>query len=164
MAEILLMRHAKSQRDVPLPDLARPLSPRGEKAARRMGGVLTAMGKVPDLILSSPAVRAESTARLAADAGEWDASIEIVDSLYGGGVRHLFDATRVTPNSASRVMLVGHEPTWSMAVASLCGGGDHRMVTAAVACVETAAFAVAGPGSGRLLWMLTPRLFTDGTL
>ena len=129
-----------------------------------MGAVLTGMAKTPDVILSSPAVRATSTADHAADEGGWGAPVQIVNSLYGGGVRQVVDAIRATPHPASRVMLVGHEPTWGLAVASLCGGGNHRMVTAAVACIEVPAFAVAGPGSGRLLWLLAPRLFTDGAL
>ena len=55
-----------------------------------------------------------------------------------------------------RVLVVGHEPTWSMTVETLIGGGAIAMVTAAVACVETAAGPV--PGTGMLRWMLHPRL------
>ena len=49
-----------------------------------MGKFLTRVGAVPDLILSSPAVRARTTAELAGRSGKWSATIEIVQSFYGG--------------------------------------------------------------------------------
>ena len=72
MPELLLMRHAKSDwGSGDEDDRARPLAERGRKAARRLGRFLTAAGQVPALVLSSPAVRALETARLAVAAGGW---------------------------------------------------------------------------------------------
>ena len=66
MAELLLMRPGKSDWSASFEnDGRRPLSSRGRNAAETMGRVLTAAGKAPDFILSSPAVRAHSTAEMA---------------------------------------------------------------------------------------------------
>jgi phosphohistidine phosphatase len=162
MPEVLLMRHAKSVRDAPVPrDRDRPLAPRGEEAAAAIGIALVRMGAAPDHVLTSPAVRAETTARIAAEVGEWGAEIEVVEALYGGGTASVLAAIAEAPD-VGRIMLVGHEPTWSDAVATLVGGGNHRMVTAAVACIEVAS--LRRPAHGSLLWMLAPRLLTDGDL
>jgi len=108
------------------------------------------------MILTSPAVRAHSTASLVASAAEWDSPITVVDELYGGGVPALFDAIG---DRRGRVLVVGHEPTWSMAVETLIGGGTIQMVTAAVACVEVDGRP--GPGRGWLRWLIHPRLYDE---
>lgn len=154
MAELLLMRHAKSDHPPGVPDRDRPLSGRGRGSAETIGREITRMGAVPDTILTSPAVRAHTTAQIARRAGGWSAPIEVVESLYGGGVRSLLDALGT---GRGRVLAVGHEPTWSMAVETLIGGGSIAMVTAAVACVEIHGLPAAG--AGMLRWMLHPRLF-----
>ena len=84
MPELILLRHAKSDWGAGfVTDRDRPLARRGEKAAYAMGRALTLAGKMPDLVISSPAVRAETTARLAAQAGEWPARIDLDERLYG---------------------------------------------------------------------------------
>ena len=161
MPEILLMRHAKSDWDASFgDDRDRPLNRRGINSARAMGRALRRSRRVPDAVLTSPAVRARRTAEIAADAGDWETPIEVVDSLYGGGVSTVIAA--IAAAGSDRVMAVGHEPTWSATVAALIGGGRVRMATGTVAAIEVPSMARLQPGSGRLLWMLTPRLFTDG--
>ena len=147
------MRHAKSEHPPAVPDRDRPLSDRGHRSALAVGRAITAYGAVPTTILSSPAVRARTTVELARRAGGWQAPIEIVDGLYGGGVGTVL---RILAGASGRTLVVGHEPTWSMTVETLIGGGSVAMVTAAVACVETAG--APEPGSGLLRWMIHPRL------
>lgn len=156
MAEFLLMRHAKSEHPPGVPDRERPLSARGMASAAAVGRAVSDFGAVPDTILSSPAVRARETARIARSEGGWDATVELVDDLYDGGVADLLDALAA---GAGRVLVVGHEPTWSMAVSSLIGGGAIRMATAAVACLEGPTPPV--PASASLRWMIHPRLLLD---
>lgn len=122
-------------------------------SAAAVGRAMTQHGAVPDSIVSSPALRARTTATLARDAGGWEAAIDLVDGLYDGGVTSVFEALRARNG---RVLAVGHEPTWSMAVASLIGGGSIQMVTAAVACLECPGDP--GPGQGALRWMIHPRM------
>jgi phosphohistidine phosphatase len=167
MAEVVLMRHGKSDWDAPYDsDAGRPLSARGRRAAETMGRVLTSMGRAPDFILTSPAARAHATAQMAVAAGAWYADVHVVDALYGGGPRAVLAALRSVPPPSIRVMVVGHEPSWSAAVSVLIGGGDVRMPTGAAAGLEVLvrSWAAIGPATCRLRWLLPPRLFTDGEL
>jgi phosphohistidine phosphatase len=163
MPELLLLRHGKSDWDAAFGhDRDRPLSSRGVAAAGTMGRVLTAMRKQPELVLTSPARRARSTAELAAEAGEWTASITDVEELYGAGPGAVFSTIAATEPDVGRLMIVGHEPTWSHAASLLIGGGSVRVVTGAVTAIEVPSWSRVEPGAGLLRWMLTPRLFTDG--
>lgn len=159
MAEILLMRHAKSGYPAGVPDRDRPLSGRGERSAAAIGSAISTFGAQPDRVLTSPARRARATADLAHAAGDWACQIDIVEDLYGGGVRDVVAA--INGAGHDRVLLVGHEPTWSAAASLLIGGGTLHMVTATVACIESSL--PAGSGSGWLRWMLHPRLLLDAT-
>ena len=161
MPELLIMRHAKSDWGVGLAsDRERPLAPRGVKAAKRMGKFLTKVGAAPDLILSSPAVRARTTAEFANKAGRWAAPMEIVPSFYGGGWADVVEAVLAAGDSAERILVTGHEPTWSDLVSVLTGGSQIAMPTAAVACIAFAGdgWAGLGPNCGELQWQITPAL------
>lgn len=84
MRTLLVMRHAKSDWNADYGrDHDRPLNQRGVRSARYMGQLLSEEGKVPDLVITSTAVRARSTAQLANDAGDWDAEIVLDSNLYG---------------------------------------------------------------------------------
>lgn len=167
MAELILLRHAKSNWEADYSrDERRPLSSRGRHAAVAMGKVLAATGNAPDFVLTSPAMRAHSTAEMAAAAGGWKATVHVVDELYGGGASSVLSALRTVPAPCTRVLVVGHQPTWSETVRILIGGGDIAMPTAAAAGLEVlvGSWEAIGPGTCRLRWLLPPRLFTDGNL
>jgi len=159
MPELEFMRQAKSDWQADYDDdHERPLAPRGVKAAKRMGRVLGRSGRAPDLVLTSTAVRARTTAELASEAGQWRCRIELVDSLYGADPRAVVAmvAARQLPD---RVMVVGHEPTLSALVAVLVGGGRIEMPTAAVACVGFEGnWSGLEPGRGQLLWLVIPKM------
>ena len=68
MKTLYLVRHAKSSWKYPnLDDFERPLNKRGRKNAPFMGRILKKLKAVPDLVISSPANRAATTARIIAD-------------------------------------------------------------------------------------------------
>ena len=160
MLELLVMRHAKSDWDSGAgDDHERPLSDRGVKAARTIGRFLARAEMVPELVISSTAVRARATVELAAAAGEWRCPVEHTRAFYGADAGAIFSKL-VARSAPSRLMVVGHEPTWSELVSLLIGGGAVRMATAAVACVELPAdrWSAIEPGSGRLAWLVTPKL------
>ena len=114
---------------------------------------------VPDLVLASTAVRALETARVAARAGNWGAPIEPRRELYDEDVSGVLGTIAGAPDS-ERLMVVGHEPTWSGVVAELIGGARIRLPTAAIACVELDAvrWAEIAGGRGQLLWLAIPKL------
>lgn len=129
------MRHGKSDWNAEHgPDHERPLNARGIASARVMGRVLSERGLAPDLAITSSAVRALSTARLAAEEGKWECDIVVEPGLYGSGTDDAVDvASRADP--VDRLMLVGHQPTWSVLV-SVLTGEQVDMKTATVAVID----------------------------
>ena len=129
------MRHAKSDWNANYgADHDRPLNERGKRSARAIGEALTADGVAPDHIISSTAVRARTTAELAASAGRWDCELVLDSRLYGGGADTVVSVAASTERG-ERLMLVGHEPTWSFLVSRLTG--THvDMKTATVALID----------------------------
>ncbi|MGB7661527.1 MAG: histidine phosphatase family protein [Nitrososphaeraceae archaeon] len=84
MKTLLIMRHAKSSwKEQDLPDYDRPLNKRGKNDAPRMGKLLKDEDLVPDLIMSSTAVRAKKTAELVAKTRKYKGKIVLDRSLYG---------------------------------------------------------------------------------
>ena len=83
MKTLVLLRHAKSAWDsADLPDIDRPLSPRGQKAAPLMGERLKKAGYVPDLVLCSTAKRAQETLDLIAASLPKKAKVQHLKELY----------------------------------------------------------------------------------
>lgn len=113
MKTLYLMRHAKSSWDFEgLSDHDRPLNNRGRKAAPLMGRELVAREIEIDLLLSSSAVRALTTATLMAKELEYDPEkIAVEEQIYKADKRELLDIIRGIPNQFDRVMLVGHNNT-----------------------------------------------------
>lgn len=85
-----------------------------------MGRVLTGLDMVPDHVISSTAVRARTTAALAAEAGGWDSKIDLEPGFYRTGPTAVLETASGAPG-VERLMLVGHQPTWSMLVHHLSG-------------------------------------------
>ena len=127
-----------------------------------MGRFLASAGQVPDAAITSPAVRAEATLGLVMAAAAWSCPARSAEALYGGGVAGLLDEVRSEPTATRVLLVVGHEPTCSEAVALLIGGGQVRLPTAAVARIdlEVQRWDEVGPGAGVLVWSVVPRLLT----
>lgn len=144
------MRHAKSDRaNWRGPDRHRPLNRRGRHAAADVAAFVAAVGEVPELVVSSPAVRAETTARILVEA--WGTPLRLDDRLYGGGVADVLAVVAAHP--VDRLLVVGHEPTCSTVVRRLTGG-DVAMRTATLAGIDLEA----GLRRGTLRYLLQPRL------
>jgi phosphohistidine phosphatase len=161
---LILFRHAKSDwgADSTGDDSLRPLSERGRRAARTMGRFLTSARQVPDLAMTSPAVRAEQTLRLAMEAGAWECPVRVRPALYGE-VGDLMGEIRNVPVDTRSLLLVGHEPTWSAAARLLTGAGQIRFPTAAMLRLdfELDRWCEIDAGIARIDWLVVPRLL-DG--
>ena len=163
MKTLLLMRHGKSDWDASFGhDHERPLAKRGIGAAETMGRFLAAAGELPDVIITSAAVRAEQTIRLAGAAGDWGVPVCATDALYNPRPEAVLDEVRAEPDTTEKLMIVGHEPTWSGMLTLLVGGGRYPFPTAAVARIDLPAVTWADLeyGTGELRWLVTPRLLT----
>ncbi|MDX8392205.1 MAG: histidine phosphatase family protein [Mariprofundaceae bacterium] len=121
MKQLLLIRHAKSDwNDFNLTDFDRPLNERGQRDAPRMGARLKKTGIKPDIFLSSPALRARSTAEFIAMSLTFPtAQIEWVNELYLASATGMMAIIRHTPDTFNTLALVAHNPGISDLAASL---------------------------------------------
>jgi len=161
MPRLMLFRHGKSDWNTSARgDRERPLSGRGERAAGTMGVVLRKMGETPDRVVTSPAIRAESTAAIARLSGGWNAPLEIAEALYGAGPDEALEIAARCGTDAERLMLVGHEPTWSQLAARITGGRiSVRTATVLGFDLDTTSWSGAARSRGVLAYALHPRMF-----
>lgn len=112
MKRLLLCRHAKSGwSDSTMADIDRPLNTTGKKEAAKMGQRLASYGIRPDLIISSPARRALSTAvKLAKGVIYPQQNIVVNDKIYAARPDELLHVIRRLDNSLNTVYLIGHNP------------------------------------------------------
>ena len=144
---LYLLRHAKSSWDDPdLGDAERPLAPRGERAARRVAGLLREQGVKPDLVLCSPARRARETLEAVAPAFGSGTELRVEEDLYGAGAGELLARLRQVSPGTRSVMVVGHNPGIHDLALELVGAGEetaladlrHKFPTAALATLMVA--------------------------
>ena len=161
MPALMLLRHAKSDWNAEYgTDRDRPLNKRGVRSARAVGRVVADYGLVPDLALTSPAVRAADTVRIAAATGEWKTRIVPLSGLYGADPSYVLHVIRQVED-ARRLMVVGHEPTMSGFLERM-SGSYVRVPTGTLASliVRSTRWADVGWGTGELELFVRPRLLT----
>ena len=131
---LVLMRHAKSSWDSPgLVDHDRPLNDLGRQDAPRMGRRLLERGIEPDVIITSTAKRARSTAELVAGELGTPARRIIADErLYAASVDTMLRVIRSLDDRIASAMLVGHNPEMTE-LATRFSKAAEAMPTAAVA-------------------------------
>ncbi len=131
-----------------------------------MGAWMRAQGIIPDIIFSSPAVRAGETARLAAEAMHL-VTANIIDdpAIYEGGRNELLQVVQTLPKTAGRVLLVGHNSGIDDLVLFLSGGtvvvpSDGKLMpTAALArFVISGAWGKLAPDRAKFIEIIRPRL------
>jgi phosphohistidine phosphatase len=130
---LLILRHAKSSwSDSSLDDWQRPLSGRGITDAPRVGEMLRDRSLIPDLIVSSDAVRARTTAEAAAKSAGYVGQILLEPSLYGATPDEIIAVLNSLSNeSPDTVLVVGHNPGLEGLIHQL-SGEHHAMPTAAL--------------------------------
>ena len=134
MKTLYLIRHAKSDWDNPLlQDIERPLNNRGYADANVMSQRL----KKPDLIISSPAVRALSTALIFARRLNYEANnICIRQELYDTSVKDYLTVIKHIPDTIDTVFLFAHNPIISDTAHTLSKGLPNEMPTCAIAGIS----------------------------
>jgi phosphohistidine phosphatase len=133
MKTLLVMRHAKSSwDDERLADHDRPLNQRGLKASKRMGRLLRDENLVPNLIMSSSALRAMATSERVAEACGYEKPIMKRPELYLAEPAGYVQTLHGLEASLDRVLVMGHNPGLEQLVETLTGKA-LRMPTAAIA-------------------------------
>lgn len=109
------MRHGKSSwAESDQRDFDRPLKKRGIKEAALVAEQMVKSGIQPDVIISSPANRAKSTAILVAQAIDYPLeNLEFEQVIYGAGLYDILKLVARTSDSANTIMLFGHNPTFT---------------------------------------------------
>jgi len=135
MKLLLILRHAKSSwKGKGISDHARPLNKRGKKAAPLMGQVLYEDDFVPDVILSSTALRARETADLVAEASGFEGEVDYLDDFYHAWPSDYLSALCSLSDKINTAMVVGHNPGMELLLEMLTGQSE-RFPTAALASV-----------------------------
>ena len=122
-----LLRHGDAAEGSP--DAVRPLTDKGREQARAAGRALKKLGVKPAACLTSPKLRAADTGRIACE--ELGIEPRLEPKLAGGP----FDPEALAAGLGDDVLLVGHDPDFSMAVHNLTGA-QVRMKKGGLAGVE----------------------------
>ncbi|MDH3364079.1 MAG: histidine phosphatase family protein [Gammaproteobacteria bacterium] len=138
MKTLTLVRHAKSSwKDTRLSDRERPLNKRGKRDAPVMGNRMIEHGIRPSLIISSPARRAWSTAKIIA--AQISYPIEFLqreNGLYLASRDEILDIIVAQDNRFNNLMIVGHNPGLTDFANFLSPGLTNNLPTAGVVSVQ----------------------------
>ena len=165
-SRLLVVRHAKSAWPPGVPDRERPLGPRGQRDAPRMGRRIRELVGTLDLALISPTRRTQQTWELMNGELDHRGPVEIDQRIYDAWGGNMIDLVGQLPEQARTVLVLGHEPGVSELVLSLCGPGNPdlrlrvatKFPTCAVAVLTaTAPWAALRPGHAELTAFTTPK-------
>jgi len=160
MKTVILFRHGKSDWKTNYGrDHDRPLARRGIKAAKKMGVYLSNIQEIPDLIISSTALRAKTTAELALKSGGWSSQLILERNIYGSSINDLIYILNQQNPKINIICLVGHEPTFSSFLTYSTNSPCPKFPTASMARIDfkTNIWKEISFGKGILAWMIKPK-------
>ncbi|CAH2064333.1 unnamed protein product [Thlaspi arvense] len=168
---LILLRHAHSSWDnLSLRDHDRPLTKAGQADAAKVAQILSTLGWLPQLILSSDATRTKETLKSmqAQVDGFMEANVHFIPSFYsiaamdGQTAEHLQQIiSKHSSPDITTVMCMGHNKGWEEA-ASMLSGASVKLKTCNAALLQAfgnsweEAFALAGPGGWKLEGVVAP--------
>ncbi len=135
MKDLILLRHAKSSWDTPgLHDIERPLNKKGFRNAPLIASILKNQYKIkPDLIISSPAVRAKQTVEIISRELEYPPEkIKYVQKLYSASFTEILSVLHSINGENNCVILTGHNPELTEASNILSGKYIENIPTCGV--------------------------------
>lgn len=141
MKQLIVIRHAKSSWDKPeFADHARPLNKRGLRDAPNMASRLKEKRIFPDIMISSPALRALNTCLIFAKELSFSKEKIITrDSLYHASAEEILDVVRSLPDfddTEEVALLFGHNPGLTEFVNLLAGENIMNIPTCGVASIS----------------------------
>lgn len=133
-----MVRHAKSNWDYPhLRDIERPLNDKGLKDAPGMAKFFANLGNHPDVLISSPAVRALTTALFFKIEMELEGEeIWVRDEIYEGAANTMMRLVRMLPENIKTPMLFGHNPGFTMFANHFPGGDFMNVPTCGIVHIQ----------------------------
>ncbi len=159
--EVYVVRHGIAiDREDPKcpPDPERYLTEEGVEKTKRVAAAVAALGATPDLLLSSPYVRAMQTAEIFASALDYSKQkIRRTDLLLPGAEPSLFFRELAKDKQTSTLFVFGHAPQLDDIIAAALGSKHHitSLKKAGVALLELKRVS---PPNGQLVWLAPPKL------
>jgi phosphohistidine phosphatase len=165
MKTLYLVRHAKSSWKYPrLNDFERPLNKRGRKNAPFMGSILKKLKVAPDLVISSPANRAATTARIIADSIDYPLEkIHYNETIYASSEYELIQVIQQLDDTVNQAMLVSHNPALTDLANTIADTAISNIPTCGVFCVNLSisSWAKIGEQRGKLKFFEFPKKHTS---
>ena len=173
MRRLMLLRHAKTERAEPgQRDRDRKLMKRGRADAPTLGAYMTHHDLIPDLVLVSPAARAQQTWDLVAEAFAKPPRQETDDRIYNASPHKLLYVV-AEPRKAKKLLIVGHNPSLHEFALQLIASGDvevreqlrEKLPTSGLVVMDLPIedWAELRPHSARLERFVTPRSIAAAT-
>ncbi len=158
---LIFMRHAKSDWSIPgQKDFDRILNNRGFNDAPRMGRRLMEKGIKPDLVISSPAIRAKTTAEYVCEQLNYDIdTIQYDEEVYEASVRSLLLVINNLSDKNNCVLIFGHNPTHTYLAEYLTKEVIGNIPTAGAVCIEFEfdSWQLVSEGTGKMKWFEYPK-------
>lgn len=163
---LILIRHGKSDwSNNGEKDFDRPLNNRGNMDAPRMGGKLKDMGIMPDLIVSSPALRTTLTAEyICEQIGYPYEQVDFQEDIYEASVRTLLKVVNELSEKHHTVIIVGHNPGFSYLAEYLAGTVIGNIPTCGIVELEfdLETWAMVSQNTAMLKSFIYPKMFFGG--
>jgi phosphohistidine phosphatase len=174
MRRLMLLRHAKSDRSLPgMRDRDRPLAPRGEVAAARIGTYMAHHSLLPDRTICSTAIRTRATWTLVSKQFERSPPTSFEDRIYEAAPAAILEALRETPHDVHALLVIGHNPGMQDVAGQLIASGDvearerlrEKFPTTGLAVIDFAFddWSKLHRRAGRLDRFVTPRSLSETT-
>ena len=159
---VILFRHGKSDWDAKYEgDHDRPLAKRGIRDAKQMGKFLSKRAEIPELILSSTALRTRETTKIAMEAGNWDVDVELEKKIYGASLKEIINIIKSQDNKYNSICLVGHEPIFSTIITLINNKKKIKFPTATMARISFSTSdwkrILLEPDKCKLDWFIKPK-------
>lgn len=148
---LYVLRHGQAEAQI-TSDEVRQLTAKGREETKKMLGAFAAQMQPLDAIWASPLIRAQQTARIAADFFP-DVDVSTTDLLVPeASIKFLYNELANAAATTNSLLLVSHQPLVGIIVNQLCGemAGFHAMGTSSLAAIEIELIA---PSMGNLLWL-----------
>ena len=162
MKILYLARHAKSSWKHPeLSDIERPLNKRGKRDAPYIGNLLKEKGVKPDILISSPAVRARKTAVVIAELIDYSKSKILIDeNIYELSSTELIKIIQSFDDKYNSVMMFGHNPGFTMLNNYLTDSFIDNIPTCGVVGIRfNSSWKNIDDDSGKAFFFIYPKLF-----
>jgi phosphohistidine phosphatase len=169
---LLLLRHAKAERDPEVEDHERRLAPRGRRDAERMGERIAELGLAPEQVLCSPARRTRETLDRILPHLPDGLAVVVDRELYLASPEQILARIAAVDDRVRTLLVVGHNPGIAELAEELARRGDaealarlrHKFPTCGLAEIRSPAlrWRDLASGGGTLRAFLTPREVAGG--